>query len=43
LNHHLEFQLAGLAARTDEDKMINAIQKTWKKMTPAARQQAPVP
>ena len=36
----LEFQLAGLAARTDEDKMINAIQKTWKKMTPAARQHA---
>jgi hypothetical protein len=36
----LEFQLAALAARTDEDKMINAIQKTWKKMTPNARQHA---
>src|SRR5271156_3907128 len=31
----LEFQLAGLAEKTAEDKMINAIQKTWKKMTPA--------
>ncbi len=36
----LEFQLAGLAVKTDEDKMINAIQKTWKKMTPAAQQHA---
>jgi len=36
----LEFQLADLARKTPEDKMINAIQKTWKKMTPAARQQA---
>jgi len=36
----LEFQLAGLARKTAEDKMINAIQKTWKKMTAAARQQA---
>ena len=36
----LEFQLAGLAARTDEDKMVNAIQKTWTKMTPEARQHA---
>jgi hypothetical protein len=36
----LEFQLADLAAKTDEAKMINAIQKSWKKMTPAAQQQA---
>jgi hypothetical protein len=36
----LEFQLAGLAAKTDDDKLFNAIQKSWKKMTPAARQQA---
>jgi hypothetical protein len=36
----LEFQLAGLAEKTAEDKMINAIQKTWKKMTPAAQQHA---
>jgi hypothetical protein len=36
----LEFQLADLARKTSDDKMINAIQKTWKKMTAAARQQA---
>jgi hypothetical protein len=36
----LEFQLAALASKTAEDKMINAIQKTWKKMTPAAQQHA---
>jgi len=32
----LEFQFATLAGRMEEDKMINAVQKTWKKMTPAA-------
>jgi uncharacterized protein DUF4202 len=32
----LEFQFAELATRTDEDKIINAVQKSWKKMTPAA-------
>ena len=32
----LEFQFALLAGRMDEDKMINAVQKSWKKMTPAA-------
>ncbi|MGD0812089.1 MAG: DUF4202 domain-containing protein [Verrucomicrobiota bacterium] len=36
----LEFQLADLAAKTAEAKMINAIQKTWQKMTPTARQHA---
>jgi hypothetical protein len=36
----LEFQLASLAAKTGADKMVNAIQKTWKKMTPAAHQHA---
>jgi hypothetical protein len=36
----LEFQLAELAAKTTEDKMINAIQKSWKKMTPAAHSHA---
>jgi hypothetical protein len=36
----LEFQLADLAGRTAEDKIINAIQKTWQKMTPAAHQHA---
>ena len=32
----LEFQFAALAAKMDDEKMINAVQKTWKKMTPAA-------
>jgi hypothetical protein len=36
----LEFQFAGLARKTAEDKMINAVQKTWRKMTPAAQEQA---
>jgi hypothetical protein len=36
----LEHQFAGLAARTAEDKMINAVQKTWKKMTEQARAMA---
>ena len=36
----LEFQFAELAAKTSEDKMINALQKSWKKMTPAARAHA---
>jgi len=36
----LEFQFADLAVRTAEDKMINAIRKTWKKMTPAAHEEA---
>src|SRR5207253_9480228 len=36
----LEFQFAELAAKTTDDKMINALQKSWKKMTPAAREQA---
>jgi hypothetical protein len=33
----LEYQLAGLAAKTAIDKLINAIQKAWKKMTPSAQ------
>jgi hypothetical protein len=33
----LEFQFADLAARTAEDKTINALQKSWQKMTEAAR------
>ena len=36
----LEFQFAELAAKTTDDKMINALQKSWKKMTPAARARA---
>ncbi len=36
----LEFQFAVLAAKTAEDKMINALKKSWQKMTPQAREQA---
>jgi hypothetical protein len=36
----LEFQLADLAARTAEDKTVNALQKSWQKMTGAARVEA---
>ena len=39
----LEHQFGDLASKTTEDKMINALQKAWKKMTPAgagARAQA---
>ena len=36
----LEFQLAALAAKSDADKMVNAIRKSWEKMTEAARAEA---
>jgi hypothetical protein len=36
----LEFQLATLAAKSDDDKMINALRKSWGKMTEAARAEA---
>jgi len=36
----LQFQLADLAAKTAEDKTINALQKSWQKMTDAARAEA---
>jgi hypothetical protein len=36
----LEFQFAELAAKTADDKMVNALQKSWKKMSPAARERA---
>lgn len=36
----LEHQFAELAAKTADDKMINALQKAWQKMTPAARELA---
>lgn len=36
----LQYQLAELAAKTAEDKTINALQKSWQKMTPAARAEA---
>ena len=36
----LERQLAPLAAKSEDEKMINALQKSWKKMTAAARAEA---
>ena len=36
----LERQLSELAAKTAEEKLIGALQKAWKKMTPAARELA---
>jgi hypothetical protein len=32
--------LGDLASKTTEDKLINALQKAWNKMTPAAQAQA---
>ncbi|HUE37450.1 MAG TPA: DUF4202 domain-containing protein, partial [Candidatus Acidoferrum sp.] len=36
----LEFQFADLAAKTDDDKMVNALKKSWEKMTEVARAEA---
>ena len=36
----LQYQLAELAARTDDEKIVSALRKSWKKMTPAARELA---
>ena len=36
----LEFQFADLARKTAADKIINAVRKTWQKMTPAAHKRA---
>jgi hypothetical protein len=36
----LQFQFADLAAKTDEDKTVNALQKSWAKMSEAARAEA---
>ena len=36
----LEFQFAELAARSEDDKMINALRKSWQKMTEPARAEA---
>lgn len=36
----LEFQFAELAGKTTDEKMVNALQKSWKKMSPAAREHA---
>ena len=36
----LEFQFADLAAKSDDEKMINALRKSWEKMTESARAEA---
>ena len=36
----LEHQLADLAAKTTDDKVITALQKSWRKMTPAGHSEA---
>lgn len=36
----LQYQLADLATRSDDEKMINALRKSWAKMTEAARAEA---
>lgn len=36
----LEHQFADLAAKTSDDKMVNALRKAWNKMTPAAHARA---
>jgi len=36
----LEHQLADLAGKSSEEKMISVVQKAWKKMTPAAQAEA---
>lgn len=36
----LEFQLGSLAAKTDEEKIVNALRKSWGKMTPTAHEHA---
>jgi len=36
----LEFQFAALAAKSDDEKMVNALRKSWAKMTEAARAEA---
>ena len=36
----LEFQFADLAAKTTEDKTVNALKKSWQKMTDSARAEA---
>ena len=36
----LERQLTDLASRTSDEKVINALQKSWQKMTPAAHAEA---
>jgi len=36
----LEFQFAALAAKSDDEKMVNALRKSWEKMTETGRAEA---
>ena len=36
----LEFQFAAVVAKSDDEKMVNAVRKSWEKMTEAARAEA---
>ena len=36
----LEFQFGSLAAKSDDEKMVNAVKKSWGKMTESARAEA---
>ena len=36
----LQHQLTDLIEKTESEKMVGILQKTWKKMSPAAREQA---
>ena len=36
----LEFQFEDLASRTEEEKMVSVLRKSWNKMTPAGREHA---
>ena len=36
----IRIQFAALAAKSDDEKMINALRKSWAKMTEAARAEA---
>ena len=36
----LQYQLAGLVAKTDPAKMVEILRKTWKKMSQAAKNHA---
>lgn len=36
----LQYQLADLTSKTAHDKMVSILQKTWKKMSPVAREHA---
>ena len=36
----LQYQFGELASKTDDEKMVNALQKSWNKMTPVAREEA---